>query len=875
MNRFRRIRQRHGRPAAWMAAALCLLVGVTTPSQGRASKHTPQAWRRIVLQHPDPRFEGQRKHLGWNRDQNRNFIDDEIETRFGPGDLVDVVVELNDCVPVKQVVQRLGAVAPVTYVGRLVSCAYLRDVPFGRLDSLAAFPEVAMVEWHAPFRPAIGTVTRAVQALESGVYGPGEAARDKEGEGPAGEGIVIAVLDTGVENGLTTIPWSGSAEPGAFVAGFDATWFEDGVNHNLVDDSYEGLGDCSAGCSNEPGDGSTDPDPDGGLEEHGTLVAAVALARAQVLGDCRVPAGESGVTDCAGVAPKAKLVDVKVLKHVKSAVTESEDGDVMQGIDWVGLNHETHSIRVVNLSITDGLDCNGECAICEAVNYLAALGMVPIAALGNADCAERKDCDDVRTATLAGTREVASPAAASYAITVAGTNDGGSVDRSDDVEYSLYLIGPRKTPPSLTEDPYGNKPDIAAPAESIETIGLSGDYLEESGTSLAAPAVAGAASLLLGIDGTIDPKSMKDLLQRSADDTAIGGADWDEAFGAGFLDVLPAIKETAPTDVRFPSCSGPAGAPGAPCPLTSGLPPYLNLLDIQVAPEPILGEESTLTTQVLNDGDVRADGVVVTFGVYYFGTGTRVFHEIGSVRTNIEPGATATVSHAWTPEEEGHRCVQVRIRYPYDTIFGNNTTQRNLTIAASRYEMRVENPFMEPAEFTVVPASERAGWDCTVSDSTFILGGAEDCPRTIQIDFHAPRGSRYGERANCNVSVYARRVGAVQREFIGGATVQTYVPRPCRLIGQVVDTTGRPLRGVRLEFRRALAPGLLRGAWGDSRRARSDRDGVFDLSVFPDSHQDLRVTLRDVGDFTIPVKPRCGVGVLRLELGRGGLRVLP
>ena len=181
---------------------------------------------------------------------------------------------------------------------------------------------------------------------------------------------------------------------------------------------------------------------------------------------------------------------------------------------------------------------------------------------------------------------------------------------------------------------------------------------------------------------------------------------------------------------------------------------------------------------------------------------------------------------------------------------------------------------MVPAQFTVAPSSEREGWPCTVDTPQFRIGGAEDCPKTVQIDFNAPRNSRFGDRANCNVAVYAKPDGAADSVLIGGVTVQTYVPRPCRIIGQIVDPAGRPLGGVRLTFRKTLPAGLLPASWERERSKKTDRDGVFDLDVLPDAHQTLQASLRGVGDFTIAVVPHCGVGTIRLELSKDGLRLL-
>ena len=72
---------------ALVAAAL-----LATSAPAVASKFTPLEWQQRVEKHADPQLVGQRKHTTWSRDLDRNFIDDAIEARYSPGELVDVIV---------------------------------------------------------------------------------------------------------------------------------------------------------------------------------------------------------------------------------------------------------------------------------------------------------------------------------------------------------------------------------------------------------------------------------------------------------------------------------------------------------------------------------------------------------------------------------------------------------------------------------------------------------------------------------------------------------------------------------------------------------------------------------------------------------------
>lgn len=123
---------------------------------------------------------------------------------------------------------------------------------------------------------------------------------------------------------------------------------------------------------------------------------------------------------------------------------------------------------------------------------------------------------------------VSSPGIAYNVISVANMNDGSTVSRGDDIISSNSSRGP---------SPAGRKkPDLAAPGTFITSTDNSSanGFFTLSGTSMAAPHVAGAATLIMSA-GVTDPIAIKALLINTAKD--LGTPGWDAAYGWGYIDL--------------------------------------------------------------------------------------------------------------------------------------------------------------------------------------------------------------------------------------------------------------------------------------------------------------------------------------------------
>ncbi len=271
---------------------------------------------------------------------------------------------------------------------------------------------------------------------------------------------------------------------------------------------------------------------------HGSHVAAT------IAGD-----GE-GSPDAAnkGVAPGAALVGLKVL----NSAGNGSMSNVTAAIDWVVANKATYGIEAINLSLGTSGCSSGTDATSQAVNNAHAAGMVVSVAAGNAG---------------PGTCTIGSPGAAQNAITVGAMTDLGVGG------FSLAGFSSR----GPTAD--GRiKPDVVGPGVSIISAdaGTTNGYLLYSGTSMAAPFVAGTALLMLDTSPGLSPQQIKDVITSTAVDWGRGGKNAtagstgpDIDYGAGRLDSYAALASvqtmltsppTIPAHRRFEGNLSGAGA---------------------------------------------------------------------------------------------------------------------------------------------------------------------------------------------------------------------------------------------------------------------------------------------------------------------------
>ncbi|AWI30768.1 S8 family peptidase [Streptomyces tirandamycinicus] len=178
-----------------------------------------------------------------------------------------------------------------------------------------------------------------------------------------------------------------------------------------------------------------------------------------------------------GVAKKAKVVGVRVLNNSGSGTT----AQVVAGIDWVTQNAVKPA--VANMSLGGGADT----ALDTAVRNSIASGITYAIAAGNSNANASNY----------------SPARVTEAITVGSTT-------SSDARSSFSN--------------YGSVLDLFAPGSSITSAWHTSDSATNtiSGTSMAAPHVAGAAALHLADNRTATPAQVSSALTSAATPNVVG-----------------------------------------------------------------------------------------------------------------------------------------------------------------------------------------------------------------------------------------------------------------------------------------------------------------------------------------------------------------
>jgi thermitase len=148
-------------------------------------------------------------------------------------------------------------------------------------------------------------------------------------------------------------------------------------------------------------------------------------------------------------------------------------------------------------------------------------------------------------------------------VTVAAGNQGMVIDVADDP----YLLTVGATDSNDVLYPWSNTGsgvDLVAPGSAF-TIANGGGYAVATGTSNAAPIVAGAAALLFSLNPNLTPAQVQDALEESADD--LGESGFDTSYGSGRVNLERALSSASGSgttpDLIAPTVSITSPADGA------------------------------------------------------------------------------------------------------------------------------------------------------------------------------------------------------------------------------------------------------------------------------------------------------------------------
>lgn len=334
------------------------------------------------------------------------------------------------------------------------------------------------------------------------------------------------------------------------------------------------------------------------LNGHGTFVAALAAG-----------SGSNG-NGVAGVAGDAQLMIVQAGGPSGSFTDVEEAAAIVYAVD--------HGARVLNLSLGGPTTSSVER---RAIDYAVSKGVLLVAAVGNSFANGNAIEYPAALLQAPGSRGVGG-----RGLAVGASNRSGTRASFSSTGTHLSLAAPGEGVFSAVSSVSSTKRYPRAPLPGS----LGGVYGYGSGTSFAAPQVAGAAALVWAANPLLSAAEVASLLEQSA----TGRGTWTPELGYGVLDVAAAIARA----------SGPA-APSTAAPLTlsgtrSGTRVALSW--------PAVAGAASFRVGVAQDGGVEQ---VITGAAA--GTGASYSLASGSVYTFTvaaldAAGAQLSVSPPWT-----------------------------------------------------------------------------------------------------------------------------------------------------------------------------------------------------------------------------------
>jgi len=203
-----------------------------------------------------------------------------------------------------------------------------------------------------------------------------------------------------------------------------------------------------------------------------------------------------------GMATNAQLIPVKVLDSTGFGT----DAQVICGLDYIaGLAQSQPGPYVVNMSLGDpnrpGETTCGSSALHQAICNLTNEGVTVVAAAGN-------DGGDAASFVPAEYDEV---------IAVSAFTDFDGQRSSAGCQFDFTDYGYQCDDTLADFSNYGSVVDVTAPGVHVISDWIDGGLNTISGTSMAAPHVAGAAALVLGANPSLTPAQVRAVLESTGE----------------------------------------------------------------------------------------------------------------------------------------------------------------------------------------------------------------------------------------------------------------------------------------------------------------------------------------------------------------------
>lgn len=224
----------------------------------------------------------------------------------------------------------------------------------------------------------------------------------------------------------------------------------------------------------------------------------------------KVPGLKGGKDGVLGVAPDAELLSVSLWMGDGNPSGISVEEQIPKAVTWAVDN----GAKVINMSLGSTSPAWPE-SWDSAFKYAEDHDVVLVAAAGNRS---------------GGMSQVGAPATIPGVLTVAGVDENGKA--SQDASTEGISIG------------------VAAPAEKLVGGLPDNGYARWSGTSGAAPLVAGVAALIRSKYPDMSAEQVVNRILKSAKDTGASGVD--NLYGYGIIDANAAVNSEIPTVTQNP-----------------------------------------------------------------------------------------------------------------------------------------------------------------------------------------------------------------------------------------------------------------------------------------------------------------------------------